>query len=73
MAKVVKRLTAEEARQIAREECERRAWPWIEPISVQRSLGSFHIMTNAHQRGGNVNIWVDARSGEVEKAGFAKR
>lgn len=66
-------VTREEARAIAREECERREWPWSEPVHVQRHLRTLHVMTNASHRGGNVNVWIDARSGEVIEAGFARR
>ena len=67
------RLTRHEAEEIAKAECVRRGWPWGEPVSVQRQLLSYRIMTNANRRGGNVNIFIDARTGAVLRAGFARR
>lgn len=66
-------LTAEEARELARKECELRGWPWAEPIMVKRELWEFHVMTNASKRGGNVNVWIDARSRRVKRSAFVRR
>jgi hypothetical protein len=66
-------VTVEDAKRLAREECERRGWQWIEPVFVKRFFWVYHVMTNASNRGGNVNIWVDARSGRIKDAKFASR
>jgi hypothetical protein len=67
------RVTRDEALRIARAETERRGWPWCEPVSVNRSLLTFHVMTNAQMRGGNVNVHVRIRDGSIRRIGFARR
>jgi hypothetical protein len=59
--------------EVARSRCEQEGWPWIEPIHVNEELWAYHVMTNARNRGGNVNIRVDRQTGEVRSAQFARR
>ena len=66
-------ITAEDAKEIARAECEARGWPWIEPVRVSEGLTQFYVVTNVESRGGNVNIRVSATSGDVIQAAFARR
>ena len=69
----VPRVTRDEARAIARAECEDRQWPWQEPVHEAGRLFTYRFMTNAQQLGGNVTIRVRARDGKVLSAGFARR
>ena len=73
-------MTEEEALSLAQETAAKEGWPWQEPVVVQRyrtwlGLGSlrWHFMTNAKQRGGNVNIHIDDRTASVSSKGFAIR
>lgn len=59
------------ALELARQECERREWPWTEPVLVRRTLGGWRIKTNADARGGNVNITIGA-TGTIRVAAFAR-
>jgi len=73
-------MTRDDVIQRARAATEAEGWPWREPIQVQRvrqglvaGRVTWHVMTNAAYRGGNVNIWIDDQSGAVVKQGFAPR
>jgi hypothetical protein len=66
-------LPAERAVTIARETCQKNGWEWREPILLRHHLFSVHVMTNADAKGGNVNIWIDVRTGAVLKSAFASR
>ncbi len=67
------RVGKSEAEQLAIAECHRRGWPWQDPVQVNEGFTYWHFMTNADQLGGNVNIFIDSRTGAVRKAGFARR
>lgn len=58
---------------IARAECERRGWPWKDPVHVQERLRSYTVWTNADFRGGNCVISIDLVSGEVLSAEVTRR
>ncbi len=66
-------ISRHQALALARAECDARGWPWREPVHVARGLGSYHVMTNARSRGGNVNIRIGVASGQVISATFAQR
>ena len=57
-----------EALSIAQIECEKRGWPWWQPIIVKPKWGIWEVWTNADERGGNVRIFVKKDTGEVIKA-----
>jgi hypothetical protein len=61
----------ERALEIAKDECSRRGWPWIEPVDFQEGLLEYAIRTNARNRGGNVNLRVRCADGRVSSAAFA--
>ncbi len=61
----------ERALEIAKEECARRGWPWVEPINLEEGLFAYAIRTNAASRGGNVNIYVRCVDGRVSRAALA--
>jgi hypothetical protein len=61
----------ERALAIARDECVRRDWPWIEPVDLQEGPFEYTIRTNALNRGGNVNLRVRCTDGRVSGAAFA--
>jgi len=67
------KVSRDDALDVARAECQGRAWPWHGRVLVHEGLTYWHFMTNADSRGGNVNIWVDSRTGGITKAGFARR
>jgi hypothetical protein len=66
-------ISKEHALETARARCAQEGWPWVEPVRVNVDLREYHVMTNAEMRGGNVNIRIDRRSGEVRSAHFARR
>ena len=55
---------------IAKERAEAEGWPWREPVLLQHRLMRTLVTTNADMRGGNVRVLIDARSGDVVRAGF---
>lgn len=62
------KITLEEAEEIARAECARRGWSWVEPVSRDRQLRHYRFWTNAESIGGNVEIRIRADSGAVKRA-----
>lgn len=70
---VNKVITADDAEAIAREEAERRGWPWHGRIRVTEHLRTFVVRTNTDMRGGNVTIAINLASGEVRRSGYAPR
>ena len=66
-------VTKEEALAVARQECNRRGWPWMEPVTISRGLFSYRLMTNRNKRGGNVRMRISTRNGSILEAGFAPR
>jgi hypothetical protein len=73
-------MTESEALMLAKDVAGREGWPWEEPVIVRRYrtwpfFGQlrWHIMTNANDRGGNVNIHIDDRTATVTLKGFARR
>jgi hypothetical protein len=42
-------------------------------VLVVEGLTYWRFMTNADSRGGNVNVWVDSRTGAIKRARFARR
>jgi len=63
-------VSREEVLEIARNKCDKRSWPWDEPVHVQENLRDYWVFTNTHARGENVSITVDAFSGDVLHAGI---
>ena len=66
-------ISRQQAVQIARRECERKGWPWEEPILVEETLRTFRVYTNQLECDGGVHIRVDAVSAEVVYAGRSPR
>jgi hypothetical protein len=58
---------------IAKLECEKESWPWLEPISIQDNWSDWTIITNSDKIGCNVRIIVSKKSGEVFKKSFMPR
>lgn len=54
-------------------ECQRRGWPWKEPVYIEEWFTQWFFRTNARMRGGNVLIAVDCRTGAIRRAAFARR
>jgi hypothetical protein len=61
-------MNKEMAKEIARVECEKRDWPWFEPIKVFWGLRCYTLKTNANAKGGNVYVCVRKRDGSVKSA-----
>ncbi|MDX1430178.1 MAG: hypothetical protein R3282_07820 [Rhodothermales bacterium] len=73
-------MTKTEAIQLARSFAKKKGWPWQEPVlaQVERAFVLFgrrhwYVRTSANHRGGNVNIRIDDKTGEVFSSGFARR
>ena len=69
----IRTVATEEAVRAARAACEKKGWPWQEPLLIHESPTNFWMMTNARSRGGNVNLVVGMRSAQIKKAAFARR
>jgi hypothetical protein len=66
-------VTKGEATELAKAECERRGWPWTEPVAVLERLAEYRVWTNSGKRGGNVVIRVDIQTGKIRRATYAER
>lgn len=50
---------------LARAEASKRGLPWDEPVRAYRHYGNWAVRTRIMDRGGNVQVIIDAGSGEV--------
>ncbi len=73
-------MTKDQAISIAKAVALKEGWPWVEPIGAtkERPFVIFgrpwwHVMSNAGMRGGNVNVHIDDKTGEIRGKGFAPR
>ena len=72
MAKWQPKIDEGTAIEIARRECERRGWEWLERVRVRASPpDTWNIRTAVGKRGGNGAFMIDAHTGEVRYATFA--
>jgi len=62
----------EQALAIAKAECAKREWPWREPVHIREGVWAYHLMTNAHYKGGNVWMDISVHDGRMVCAGFSK-
>lgn len=63
----------EQAFRLAREECERRGWPWQEPIGISDGFRCWKIVTHVGWMDSNVWMSIDHRTGEIMKASRSGR
>lgn len=66
------KISREDALFIAKEECLRRGWEWLDPV-VQWQLGTWLVITNSNWIGGNAWIDIDKETGEVIRAEISSR
>jgi hypothetical protein len=66
-------ITRTEAKELARQECERQGLPFAEPVSVSGGPLYFRVRTQIDMRGGNVSVSVQRWTGRVELDGVAPR
>jgi hypothetical protein len=69
------KISKEQARTIAQNECKLRQWPFEEPVNIRLTFVKrrWAIYTAADSTGGNVWMYIDANTGQVLSAGFAPR
>jgi hypothetical protein len=66
-------VSRDDAVTLGRQECERRGWPWLEPVEVRETRRAWQILTNRKAIGCNASIAVEKRTGRVTQAAFAPR
>ena len=66
-------ISEDEAIKIAREECARRNWTWIEPVKVSLGMRAWTVRTNAPGLGAIAIIKVHKRKGDVISASYVGR
>lgn len=64
-------MTKDDAKEVAKKECDRQGWPWLEPVTVSWGVFSFTVRTNATNRGANVTIKVRKKDGAIVSAAVA--
>lgn len=62
-----------EALALARAECDRHGWTWLNPVRVARHRSTWMIKTNVECKGSNAHVEIDFYTGEVMRSGFAPR
>jgi hypothetical protein len=60
-------VSRDEALRIAREECERRQLPFVDPVRVVRRLLTVEVWTKGDAIGGNVVVTINRRSRQVTR------
>jgi len=69
----VARLTKEQARRIAQEECIRRGISWGEPVAVHWGLFAYTVWAHADRRGGNTIVRVRKKDAAILEAFITPR
>ena len=59
------------ALRIAKDECERRGWWWVEPAKVWRRGAVWYVLSGAGGKGCNGSFKIDGTTGGILMAGFA--
>lgn len=54
-----------DAQKLAGDAARAEGLPWLEPIKAYRHHGNWSIRSFANQRGGNVQVIIDAGTGDV--------
>jgi len=54
----LKHLSKDDLVELARRECKKEGWPWLEPVHIQDRMFRWIILTNALLAGRNVQISV---------------
>ncbi len=68
-----KKLSPEEAKDIAQAVCRERGWTFLEPVRVDAGLFSWIIVTNGGSMGAKARIKVSKKDKKVLHAGYIKR
>jgi hypothetical protein len=66
-------ISKDEAIRIAKNECEKRGWGWLEPVEAKRGRKAWKIRTNAFSLGTIAVFSIDHQTGEVLRAGYISR
>jgi len=66
------KITKDDARRIAQEECARLGWPWLEPVYVRWGWFNYHIW-GGETRGGNLMMTIRKRDGKVLRVGMTPK
>lgn len=68
-----KAISKEEAISMAKIECEKQDWPWLEPVIAKSWFGDWVIITNSKSRGLNAKIIIHKRTGIIKASNFFQR
>jgi hypothetical protein len=66
-------ISKDEAIKIAKQECDRRGWGWLEPVEIKQGRKAWKIRTNAFSRGTIAIFSIDHQTGAVLRAGYIPR
>ncbi len=69
-------ITEEQVVEIVKHECEKRKWPFKEPLHIEKHLiprRVWHVMTNASVKGGHVFMDIHGKTGEILDAKYGPR
>jgi hypothetical protein len=65
-----RRMTCEQAREIAKAECARRGWPWPSNVSVRWRPFTYSVWGRGG-KGGNLSMRIRKRDGVILRAGIS--
>jgi hypothetical protein len=65
-------ITKQQAKEIARNECQQKNWPWLEPIYVKWGLYNYTIWGGG-RKGGNLIIKIRKKDGEIICSGITPK
>jgi hypothetical protein len=57
-------ITKQQAKEIAQNECQKKGWPWIEPIDVQWGIFNYTVW-GGRRKGGNLIIKIRKKDGKI--------
>ncbi len=60
-------VTKQQAREIARQECVRKGWPWLEPIYVKWGL-FYYTVWGGGRKGTNLCVKVRKKDGVISSS-----
>jgi hypothetical protein len=68
-----KSITNEALIALAKRECEKEGWTWLEPVDVSEGVFNWTVITNSDSMGCNARVVISKRTGEVVKKSFTPR
>jgi hypothetical protein len=66
-------ISQRDALAIAQAECQKRGWPWLEPIQVKARWGKWIINTNTQMLGCKARFVIDQQTAQILQTAYLPR